>query len=174
MTDRSNKLPVPSERSPRGLPEEWRPLERLRHEIDRLFEDFGGGLFRDSLFDDAPFGGGQSPFSAMPAIDITETDKAYEITAELPGMDENRVEVKVADGVLSISGEKRDEKREDNKDYYVQSRSFGSFQRAFAVPNDVDAARIEATFKNGVLLVTLPKRSGLQKAAKKIGRIFNV
>jgi HSP20 family protein len=174
MANSSNKLPVPTDNSPPGPPQEWRPLERLRHEIDRLFENFGNGFFRGSLFDAAPFRGGQSLFSAMPAIDVTETDKAYEITAELPGMDEKSVEVRLADGVLSIRGEKQDEKREENKDYYMQSRSFGSFQHAFAIPNDVNADKIEAIFKNGVLSVTLPKGAGPQSAAKKIGRSFNV
>ena len=174
MADRSNKLPVPTEKSSPGMPQEWRPLERLRHEIDRFFEGFGGGFFRGSLFDAAPFGGGQSLFPAMPAVDVTETDKAYEIAAELPGMDEKSVEVKIADGVLSITGEKRDERREENKDYYVQAHSFGSFQRAFPVPDDVDTDKIEATFKNGVLSVTLPKSTGSQKATKKLGRSFNV
>jgi len=174
MAKSSNKLPVPSENSPPALPQEWRPLERLRHEIDRLFEDFGGGFFGGSLFDDAPSRGGQSLFPAMPDIEVTETDKAYEITAELPGMDEKSVQVRVADGVLSIGGQKQEEKREGNKDCYVQSRSFGSFQRAFPIPNDVDADRIEAIFKNGVLSVTLPKGAGPQNAAKKIGKSFNV
>jgi HSP20 family protein len=106
MANSSNKLPVPTDNSPPGPPQEWRPLERLRHEIDRLFENFGNGFFRGSLFDAAPFRGGQSLFSAMPATDVTETDKAYEITAELLGMDEKSVEVRLADGVLSIRGRK--------------------------------------------------------------------
>jgi HSP20 family protein len=172
MAKSSNKLPVPSEKSSPDLPQEWRPLDRLRHEIDRLFEDFGGGFFRGSLFDASPFGGGQSLFPVMPAVDVAETDKAYEITAELPGMDEKSVEVKLADGMLSISGEKRDERREENKDYYMQSRS--SFQHAFPVPGDIDVDRIEVTFKNGVLSVTLPKSTGARSGAKKIGRSFNV
>ena len=174
MADRSSKLPVPRQESSPGLPEEWQPLERLGREIDRLFENFGTGFFRGSLFDAAPFGGGQSLFPAMPAVDVTETDKAYEIAAELPGMDEKSVEVKIADGVLSITGEKRDERREENKDYYVQAQSFGSFQRAFPLPDGVDIDKIEATLKNGVLSVTLPKSAGSQKATKKLGRSFNV
>ena len=104
----------------------------------------------------------------MPAVDIAETDKAYEITAELPGMDEKNIEVKFADGVLTIKGEKKEEKEEKKKDYYLSERSYGSFQRSFQVPDGVDTDKIEATFKKGVLTVTLPKSAEAQKAAKKI------
>ena len=180
MADRSNKLPVPAEKSSPGVPQEcrqqeWRPLERLWREIDRLFEDFGGGFFRGSLFDADPFGGAQSRFLAAPAVDIAETDRAYEITAELPGVDEKSVEVKIADGVLTIRGEKRDEKREGDNDYFVHERSFGSFQRSFPVPEDADANKIEAKFRNGVLSVTLPKSANAQMLPRKIpGKHFNV
>ncbi len=106
--------------------------------------------------------------AAMPAVDVTETDKTYEITAELPGMDEKNIEVKVADGVLTIEGEKQEEKEKKEKDYYLSERSFGSFQRSFKVPNGVDTDKIDATFKNGVLKVILPKSAEAQKAEKKI------
>jgi HSP20 family protein len=174
MADRSSKLPVPTEKSSPGAPQEWQPLERLWREIDRLFEDFGGGFFRGSLFDADQFGDGKSALPTMPAVDVTETDKAYQITAQLPGMDEKSVEVKLTDGVLSISGEKQDEKREKNKDYYMQQRSFGSFQRSFTIPDDVDANKIEATFKGGILSVRLSKTDP-QMAPKRIpGGSFNI
>ena len=83
-------------------------------------------------------------------------------------MDEKNVEVKFADGVLTIKGEKREEKEEKKKDYYLSERNYGSFQRAFQVPDGVDADKIEATFKNGVLTVTMPKSAEAQKSAKKI------
>ena len=76
--------------------------------------------------------------------------------------------MKLANGVLTIRGEKRDEKEEKNKDYYVRERSFGSFERSFQVPEDVDADKIGASFKKGVLTVTLPKSGEAQKAEKKI------
>jgi HSP20 family protein len=105
---------------------------------------------------------------ARPAVDVTETDKAYEVTAELPGMDEKNIEVNVANGVLTIKGEKEEEKEEKKKDYYLQERSFGSFQRTFQVPEGVDTDKIEASFKIGLLTVTLPKTAEAQKAAKNI------
>ena len=104
----------------------------------------------------------------VPAVDITQTDKGYEITAELPGMEDKDIEVKLANGVLTIRGEKRDEKEEKNKDYYVRERSFGSFERSFQVPENIDTDKINAGFKKGVLTITLPKSAEAQKAEKKI------
>ena len=111
-------------------------------------------------------------WAAAPAVDITESDKAYEISAELPGMDEKNIEVKVVNGSLIIKGEKQEEKeekkKEKKKDYYLHERQFGSFERCFEVPEGVDADKIEASFKKGVLIVTLPKKPEAQKPAKKI------
>jgi HSP20 family protein len=104
----------------------------------------------------------------MPAVDVVEVEKAYEVTVDLPGMDEKNIEVKVADGVLMIKGEKQQEKEEKKKDYYLQERSFGSYQRSFELPEGVDTDRIEASFKKGVLTVTLPKKPEAQKSRKKI------
>ena len=100
--------------------------------------------------------------------DFTDTEKAYEVTAELPGIDEKDIEVKVANGILSIKGEKQEEKEEKKKDYYLRERNFGSFERSFQVPDGVDTDKIEASFKKGVLTVTLPKKPEAQTAAKKI------
>ena len=104
----------------------------------------------------------------MPAVDVVESEKAYEITADLPGMDEKNIEVKVTDGCLTIKGEKQEEKEQKKKDYYLQERHFGSFERSFNVPETVNLDKIEATFKKGVLTVTLPKKAEAQKPAKKI------
>jgi HSP20 family protein len=172
MAEAITKLPVKTEerKAPGVAP--WRPFETLRREIDRLFEDFDGGMWRSRLgrpmLDLQPFWSRESTWAAVPAVDIAETDKAYEITAELPGMDEKNIEVKFADGVLTIKGEKKEEKEEKKKDYYLSERSYGSFQRSFQVPDGVDTDKIEAIFKKGVLTVALPKSAEAQKAAKKI------
>jgi HSP20 family protein len=167
------KLPVKTEeKGTASALRPWRPFDSLRREIDQLFDEFDGGVwrwpFRRSLFDIEPFRRSEAGFGAIPAVDVTESDKAYEIAAELPGMSDKNVEVKLADGVLTIKGEKQEEKEEKKKDYYLHERSFGSFQRAFQVPDGVDADKIEASFKNGVLTVTLPKSAQAQKTAKKI------
>jgi HSP20 family protein len=161
-------------------PPEWRPFEGLRREVDRLFDSFGGGFWRSpfgrSVFDIEPFWRREiDPFwrreaawTGVPAVDIAESDKAYEITAELPGMDEKNIEVKLVNGTLTIKGEKQEEKEEKKKDYYLNERRFGSFERSFAVPESVDETKIEAAFKKGVLTVTLPKKVEAQTPAKKI------
>lgn len=175
MAESATKLPVKAEEKAAERPTEmqaWRPFELLQREMNRLFEDFDVGLwrspFRRSAFDVEPFWRREWAWGATPAVDIVEKDKAYEITAELPGMDEKNIEVKLVDGSVKIKGEKQDEKEERKRDYYLHERHFGSFERTFRVPEGVDADKIEASFKKGVLTVTLPKKPEAQKPAKKI------
>src|SRR5215471_21235457 len=100
---------------------EWRPFETLRREVDRLFDNFGGGFwpspFRRSTFDIEPFWRREAAWTAVPAVDVAESDKAYEITAELPGMDEKNINITLVNGGLTIKGEKREETEEKKKDY---------------------------------------------------------
>ena len=164
------KLPVTKKSNePAFTGELWRPFEGMRKEVDRLFEDFGDDFWRRpfrSLAQLEPVW--SRNLVATPAVDVSETDKAYEIAPEMPGMDEKNIEVNVANGGLTIKGEKKEEKEEQQKDYYFSERRYGSFQRYFALPESVDADKIEATFTNGVLKVTLPKTAEAQKPAKKI------
>ncbi|TIT27253.1 MAG: Hsp20/alpha crystallin family protein, partial [Mesorhizobium sp.] len=95
-------------------------------------------------------------------------DKEYEITVELPGIDEKNVEIKLANRILTLKGEKKEEKEEKDNDYYLSERRYGSFQRSFQLPEGVDADKIDATFAKGVLTVKLPKTAEAQKAEKKI------
>jgi HSP20 family protein len=173
MAEAVTKLPIKTEGETAGRSAaEWRPLANLRREIDRLFDDFGFGVTRrpgaPSVFDVEPFWRGELSFGKAPAVDIAEKEKEYEITAELPGLDESNVEVNFADGLLTIRGEKQEEKEEKKKDYYLSERRFGSFQRSFQVPDGVDADKITATFKNGVLTLSLPKSPEARKKEKKI------
>jgi HSP20 family protein len=120
------------------------------------------------MFDIEPMWQPEITWETTPAVDIAESEKAYELTAELPGMDEKNIEVKVANGNLIIKGEKQEEKEEKKKDYYMRERNFGSFERRFEMPEGVDTDKIEASFKKGVLTMTLPKKLEAQKPAKKI------
>ncbi|QHP66256.1 Hsp20/alpha crystallin family protein [Bradyrhizobium sp. LCT2] len=165
------KLPVTKKTNePAFGGETWRPFEALRKEVDRLFEDFGTDDFwRRPFHSLAGFERNWAQkLVSTPAVDVTESDKAYEITAELPGMDEKDIEVNVANDGLTIKGEKKFEREEKQKDYYVSERRYGSFERHFGLPKDVEADKIEASFRNGVLKVTLPKTAEAQKPAKKI------
>jgi len=103
-----------------------------------------------------------------PAVDATEDDGAYKITAELPVLEEKDVNVTVAGGMLTIKGEKSYEKDEKKKDYHMSERAYGSFQRSFTLPDGVDADKIAADLAKGVLTVTLPKIAQAQKQQKKI------
>ena len=161
-----SKVPVKTEKASVPAPQTWHPFESLRREVDRLFDEFGGG--RRPIFGFEPLRSRETTWAAAPAVDIAESDKAYEITAELPGMDEKDIEVKLVNGGLTIKGEKQEEKEEKKKDYYLHERHFGSFERCFTVPEGVAADKIEASFKKGVLTVTLPKKPEAQKPEKKI------
>jgi HSP20 family protein len=166
MAESTSKVPVKTDKSERH------PLTTLQREIDRLFEDFGRGSWRwpfgRALTELEPMWSNVTSWSTMPAVDVVEKDKAYEITAELPGIDEKNVELTVSGGMLSIKGEKSEEKEEKQKGYYLSERQYGSFQRSFALPEDVEADKIDASFKNGVLTVSLPKKAEAVKPEKKI------
>lgn len=174
MAETATKLPVKQEKTSEraSAAEAWRPFDTLRREVEQLFDDFGQNFLRlptrSSLFSFEPLWRREAVWEAAPAVDVVESEKAYEITAELPGMDEKNIEVKVANGNLTIKGEKQEEKEEKKKDYYLHERHFGSFERNFEMPEGVDADKIEANFKKGVLTVTLPKKPEAQKPAKKI------
>ena len=103
-----------------------------------------------------------------PAVDFVEKDKTYEITAELPGLDQDNIELKLSSGTLTIKGEKRQETEEKKKNSYVSERRYGAFERSFQIPQDVDETKIEASFSKGLLTVTLAKSAESQKSAKTI------
>ena len=172
MTEAATKVPVKAEKkaaqATTAVEPSW-PLGSLRREVDRLFEDFDRDSWRAPfrLFERAPLWRRETEL-AVPAVDIVEKDGAYEVTAELPGMDEKDIEVKLANGGLTIKGEKQEEKEEKRKDYHLHERTFGSFERYFTVPDGVDRDKIDASFKKGVLTVTLPKKPEAIKPEKKI------
>ncbi len=95
--------------------------------------------------------------SWMPTVDISETENGYEIHTELPGVVESDVNVSVIDNLLTIKGEKRQEKETDAKNYHRVERRYGSFQRSFTLPRNVETADIKAGYKDGVLTLTIPK-----------------
>ena len=146
--------------------EPWQPLEELRSEIDQLFDNFMPSLFD---FPKMPRLG-DSRFDVTPKVDVTETDKEFRISAGLPGMDDDDVEVTLSEGMLTIQGEKSEEKEHkgDGEQIHWTERSFGSFRRSFRVPPTIDESKVSAEFKKGILNITLPKSAEAQKLARKI------
>src|SRR5215470_20017582 len=137
-------------------------------EMDRLFDRFGFPSLR-RVFDIEPSWRSASSFSfSTPAIDMSEDDKAYKISAELPGINPKDIDVSLSGDTLVLKGEKRQEKEEKDKNYHFSERAYGSFQRAFELPASVDRSKVAADFSKGVLTITLPKTTEAQKPAKKI------
>lgn len=129
----------------------WEPSK----EADEFFRSFSPALFgrRPRLFDE----NGSSKVEWAPAADITETEKEYLVKAELPGVKREDVKVTLADGVLTIEGERKHEKEEKSEKTHRIERFYGSFCRSFALPDNVDAQNIRAEDKDGVLSVHVPK-----------------
>jgi HSP20 family protein len=149
--------------------EAWAPFNSLRDEIDRLFDDFGTGFWRhpfpqriQGMF---PTTGGAL---VTPAIEVVERDGDFNVTAELPGMKPEDVEVKVAEGTITIRGEKSEEMKEEKDDYLLSERRYGEFQRVLPLPTGIDTDRVVATFVNGILTVTLPKTAEAKQKERKI------
>jgi HSP20 family protein len=126
------------------------PFSALQQEIDRLFDGFSRGF------------SGFPALEMTPSMDLGETDKEIEITAELPGLEEKDIQLNVADNVLTIRGEKKNEREETKKDYHLVERSYGSFTRAVQLPEGVNADGIKAVMSKGVLKVTVPKPAPAQ------------
>ena len=153
--------------TPAAVPDVW---QSFRGEMDRLFDRFAGGFglpaFR-RMFNVDPAWRSESSFSfSAPAVDVTEDDKAYTITAELPGLEEKNLDVTVSGDMLTLKGEKHYEKDEKDKNRYMSERAYGSFQRSFALPDGIDRDKIAANLAKGVLTITLPKTAQAQQQQK--------
>lgn len=136
------------------------PFTTFRQEMNRLFSNF----LRS--FDIEPF---ETRFGAFsPSINVVEGDKEIKVSAELPGMDEKDIEVSLTKNVLTIKGEKKEEKEDKGKNYYRMERSYGAFSRTIPLPVEIDIDKAKAQFKKGVLTVTLPKSPKAIKETKKI------
>ena len=141
------------------------PVAALQSDVNRAFADFLRivNLPMASWSAAAAADGG-----AAVQVDVEETDKEVRVSAELPGINEDDIDVRVSDGMLVISGEKRADRKVDEDGYVLHERSFGRVERALPVPDGIDADAAQATFKNGVLTVTIPKTAQAQSSAKRI------
>ncbi|RWC97961.1 MAG: Hsp20/alpha crystallin family protein [Mesorhizobium sp.] len=138
------------------------PFLSLHREVNRLFDDVFRG-FDSSL---PAFGRASSFGSGWPSVEISDGEKAVKVTAEVPGLEEKDIEVLLDDGVLTLKGEKRSEM--EDKDRQFSERYYGRFERRIRLGYEVEQAKIDARFKNGVLTVTLPKTAKAQSQAKRI------
>ena len=133
-----------------------KPLIPWSERLPRPFEGFSRELegLMDRFFGEGSWSGGQT-FS--PHANLAETEEAYEVSIDLPGMKPDAINVEIQEGNLVVSGERSDEKEEKDKTFHRVERSYGSFRRAITLPGTVDAERIAAVFTDGVLNITLPK-----------------
>jgi len=141
--------------------EEEYPFFSLQREMNRIFDDFFNG-FNISPLATERLG------SFSPSVDVKEDEKELMIRAELPGLEEKDVEVTLSDGYLTIKGEKKEEKEDKGKHYYRMERSYGAFNRAVSLPDGLDTDKAQASFKNGVLNISLPKTEQAKRNVKKI------
>ena len=129
---------------------EWKPFKevtKLRSEMDRLWDDY--------------FGRGRRAFKAeswVPSVDVSETVDKIVVKAEIPGMDSKDIDISLSGDILTIKGEKKSEREEKEENYHLVERSYGTFARSLRLPVGVEADKIEASYKQGVLTVTCPKK----------------
>ncbi len=135
----------------------FRDFGTLQNEIERLFDRFNGD---------------EDAVSAVwaPRMDVSETESAFNVRVDIPGVFEQDLNVEFGDDQLTISGERKTETKEENEGFLRQERTYGSFYRAFTLPRSVDGENIEATFENGVLNVTIPKTEEAMPRRIEVGK----
>lgn len=142
---------------------EAHPLDVFQREMNRLFDDFfkGTGL--------RPWAEEMEALGAFsPQMNMTEDEKSITVSAELPGMDEKDIDISLSKDSLTIKGEKKEETEQKGKESYCMERSYGSFSRVLPIPKDVNTEKAEASFKKGVLTITLPKLEKEKQSQKRI------
>ncbi len=135
------------------------PISTLHHEMDRMFNDFFGGL--SEWF-------GESRVDFVPSVDVSETDTEIHVTAEVPGLDENDLHTYFDRGALILEGQKKQEHEDKGRNYFRIERSYGAFRRVVQIPAEVETDKIRAEYKKGLLTITLPKSPKAQNERKEI------
>ena len=136
------------------------PFEQMHEEMDRMFEDFLPQFSTARELD--------KRFDFLASVDLSETDDALELKADLPGMEDGDIDVTLQDGALLISGERKHESEKKRKNYYRAERAYGAFRRAIPLPCEIDEDGIEARFKKGVLTIHMPKSPAARENQRKI------
>jgi HSP20 family protein len=138
----------------------WRPfreLSTLREEMDRLWNRFFEWPAMDPLRGEW-----------VPSLDVSETKDNIVVKAEVPGIDPKEIDISYADGILTVRGERKQEKEEKDENYHRVERKYGSFSRSVRLPHEVKSDKIKANYKDGVLKITLPKSEEAKKKEVKI------
>jgi HSP20 family protein len=162
MTQEKSSTTLPATRASASFTDQLiEPFNRLRSEVDRLFDDFPT---RFPTFQFARLGA-KLPF---PAVEMTENDESFKLSVEVPSIDAKEVDLTVDNGVLVIKGEKKEEREEKEKGYLYSERSYGSFERRIALPANADADEIKANAKEGVLQITIAKNEAAEPTERKI------
>ena len=136
----------------------FRSLNPFQSEMDRLFNSAIFGESGHPLFERA----------FTPAIDLYEDDDKIVVKADLPGLEEKEIDVSIVDGILTLKGEKKDEHEEKGQNWHRVERSYGRFTRSISLPGEVDADKVTAHFKNGVLEITAPKSEAVKPKTIKV------
>jgi HSP20 family protein len=136
----------------------FRDFERMRRDMDRLWDSF---FERGTLR-------GEDGREWLPSLDVAETKNEIVVKAEVPGMEPKDIDVSLSDGLLTIKGEKKQEREEKEENYHLVERNYGSFTRSIRLPNEVQSDKINASYKNGVLKIVLPKSEEAKKKEIKI------
>jgi len=144
--------------APDAKSREENPIATLQREMNHVFESFWNRVGNLEW----PWGSGEAK------SDMVETDDAVEISIELPGMEMKDIEVTVSDDMLTVKGEKRIERQEEKKGYYLSERSYGTIYRTIPLPPGVDGEKAQASFKNGVLTIRLPQTPEAKAKVKRI------
>lgn len=187
MAARAKKVPVKKKRATKRKSkakksiakagEIMTPLATLREEVDNLFERFAEDwpslprLFGEGWTFPAADVEKLVKFPSLeltPRVDVSESDDAYDIAVELPGMTEKDIELTLSDDSLTVKGEKKEEREEKKKNYHVRECSYGSFQRTFRVPSGVDHNKVKAAYSKGVLNISLPKTEVAKNSKRSI------
>jgi HSP20 family protein len=165
---RLSAKPLPIQRDADIVDHTEYPLLSLQNDMNRLFEDFWRDPFSLRPFETFDRMLPSSLRGFTPNVDISETDKALKLEAELPGLDEKDLEISLSENVLTIKGEKHQKTERKDRNYFYAERTYGSFCRQFTLPASVDEDKIEAAFHKGVLTITLPKRPEVVEQRKRI------
>lgn len=170
MTKKKAKLPAKTSGSAGGsrrlsVPVQasnvWEPLNRLRDEFDRIFDDTPGNAFGSRML--------QKIYdNTDPVVEMRDKKDEYELVAEVPGMSSDDIEIKLSDGMLRLSGEKSESNDEEGESFMFSERHYGMFERAIKLPNGIDHQKISAEAKDGLLTVHLPKSAEALEKERKI------